>query len=89
MRTLSPRGEQERGPCRVFLLLVSYLLQVQSPFPVLQWAHRQEFDLQKQAPLGAAAFSCGVGSAFCGGGVQPIAITTAASTIRSLVTVAS
>jgi len=64
-------------------------LQVQSPLPVLQWTHRQELDLQKQAPLGAAAFSWGVGSTFCGGGVQPIAITTAANTIRSFVTVAS
>jgi hypothetical protein len=66
-----------------------YRLQLQSPLPVLQWPQRQELDLQKQAPLGAATFSAWVGSAFCGGGVQPIAITTAASTIRSFVTVAS
>jgi hypothetical protein len=64
-------------------------LQLHSPLPVEQWEQRQEFDLQKQVPLGAAAFSWVVGSAFCGGGVQPIAITTAANTIRSFVMVAS
>ena len=66
-----------------------YRLQLHSPLPVPQWEQRQELDLQKQAPLGAAAFSAWVGSTFCGGGVQPIAITTAANTIRSFVTVAS
>ena len=68
---------------------VSYRLQLQSPLPVLQWPQRQALDLQKQLPLGAAAFSAAVGAA--GGGVvsQPVARTTAASIIRSFVIVPS
>jgi len=50
---------------RIFRLpVIGYRLQLQSPLPVLQWAQRQELDLQKQAPLGAATFSACVGSAF-------------------------
>ena len=63
-------------------------LQVHSPLPVLQCAQRQELDLQKQVPWGAAAFSAGVGSAgFGGGAVQPVASRTAASTARSFIIV--
>src|SRR5207249_868131 len=66
-----------------------YRLQLQSPLPVLQWPQRQESALQKQVPLGAAAFSAGVFSTGAGGGVHPVAIRTAASNIRSLVIVPS
>jgi len=44
-----------------------YRLQLQSPLPVLQWLQRQELDLQKQVPLGAAAFSAAVGAGGGGG----------------------
>jgi len=60
-----------------------YRLQLQSPLPVLQWAQRQAFDLQKQVPLGAAAFSAWVFSTGAGAGVHPIAIASAAITTRS------
>jgi hypothetical protein len=66
---------------------IRYRLQVQSPLPVLQWLQRQAPDLQKQAPLGAAAFSAAVGSAGGGGAEQPVASTTAASSVRSFVIV--
>jgi hypothetical protein len=66
---------------------IRYRLQAQSPLPVLQWLQRQALDLQKQAPLGAAAFSAAVGSAGGGGAEQPVASTTAASSVRSFVIV--
>src|SRR6185295_3427840 len=72
-----------------FATPVRYRLQLQSPLPVLQWEQRQELDLQKQLPFGAAAFSAGVGSAGAGGGVQPAASRTAASTMRSFFIVPS
>ena len=65
--------------------VTGYLLQLQSPLPVLQWPQRQELDLQKQEPLGAAAFSAGVGSALGGAVSHPVAIRTAASNVRSFV----
>lgn len=60
-------------------------MQLQSPLPVLQWEQRQALDLQKQLPLGAAAFSSAVGPAGAGGGVHPVASRTAASKVRSFI----
>jgi hypothetical protein len=54
-----PVPESDRPP--------RYRLQLQSPLPVLQWLQRQELDLQKQVPLGAAAFSAAVGAGGGGG----------------------